>query len=204
MITARIIEYWNDYRKRERKERFMDLEHLADWIFDQMQVDYTSKNWRFSLYFPKCETRDRISHISLMPEYNGPTFWIKLIEEDGLGIIFSDGTFTVGQKYCTKRVKKWLAECDERQHKPTFNFAPDGPEVPEAPETETVLAEGTVSAGAVKMAAYRIHMAGGCDAEDQYSKVYDEAISLALDILLKETGLDFDEVMDYGEASENK
>ena len=41
MITARLIEYWNDYRNRELKERFMDLEHLAYWIFDQMQVDYT-------------------------------------------------------------------------------------------------------------------------------------------------------------------
>ena len=188
MITVRMIEYWNDYRKKERKERFMSLEHLADWIFDQMKVNYSDKRWTYSLYFPKCETRDRISYISVTPEYGGSCLWIKLIEEDGLGIIFSDGTFTARQKYCTKRVKEWLA-------KPVFNFAPDEPEQ----ETDDAMTERAISADAVKMVAYKIHKAGGCDAKDEYSKGYDEAISLALDILLKETGLDFDEVMDYVE-----
>ncbi len=194
MITARLIEYWNDYRNRERKERFMDLEHLADWIFDQMQVDYTKKENRFAMYFPECKTRDRICHISLTPEYGGPALWIKLIKEDGLGIIFSDGTFTAGQKYCTRQVKEWLAKCNERKRKPVFNFAPDTPEVDAVPVKEAVPAD------VVKMAAYKIHKAGGCDAKDDYNKGYDEAISLALDILLKETGLDFDEVMDYAES----
>ena len=172
MITVRMIEYWNDYRKKERKERFMSLEHLADWIFDQMKVNYSDKRWTYSLYFPKCETRDRISYISVTPEYGGSCLWIKLIEEDGLGIIFSDGTFTARQ-----------------------NFAPDEPEQ----ETDDAMTERAISADAVKMVAYKIHKAGGCDAKDEYSKGYDEAISLALDILLKETGLDFDEVMDYVE-----
>ena len=52
----------------------------------------------------------------------------------------------------------------------------------------------------VKMAAKRIHIAGGCDAEDEYSKGYDDAITLALDILLEETGYVIEDVIDYGET----
>lgn len=54
MVTARIIEYWNDYRKKEKMERFNDLDGLADWIFSQMKVDYSSVGNRFSLSFPRC------------------------------------------------------------------------------------------------------------------------------------------------------
>ncbi len=41
MITARIIEYWNDYNQHEMRERLQGLDALADWIFGQMSVDYS-------------------------------------------------------------------------------------------------------------------------------------------------------------------
>ena len=41
----------------------------------------------------------------------------------------------------------------------------------------------------------RLHEAGGCDAEDDYSRGYDDAITLALNILLEETGYDIEDVI---------
>lgn len=134
MITVRMIQYWNDYHKKELRERFGCLEELADWIFDQMRADYTSGRGRDLLSFPMCDTDDRIYEISVRPEYGGCVFWIKQIEDENLGIIFSDGTFTAGQKYCTKVVREWLVGCEARKKNPVFDFASD--------ETETLLFTG--------------------------------------------------------------
>lgn len=42
-----------------------------------------------------------------------------------------------------------------------------------------------ISKSSVWKAARRIHEAGGCDARDEYSKGYDDAVTLALSILLE-------------------
>lgn len=196
MITARIIEYWNDYHKKEKMERFNDLDGLADWIFSQMKVDYSSVDNRFALSFPKCDTADKIYEITVRPEYGGPTLWIKQIEDDHRGILFSDGTFTAGRKHCTSNVRKWLAECEERRKNPFFNFALD------EPESGVLSIEETTLNDAVKGAAYKIHMAGGCDAVDDYSRGYDDAVAVALNILLEETGFGMEDILDYGERGE--
>ncbi|MCM1221619.1 MAG: hypothetical protein NC548_44790 [Lachnospiraceae bacterium] len=125
MITVRMIQYWNDYHKKELREHFGSLEGLEEWIFDQMRVDYASEQGRGYLSFPRCDTSDRIYRISVRPERGGHVFWIKMIEDEESGIIFSDGTFTAGQKHCTKAVRKWLAGCEDRKKKPVFRFAPD-------------------------------------------------------------------------------
>lgn len=62
--------------------------------------------------------------------------------------------------------------------------------------------EDFISGCAVKKAARRIHEAGGCDAGDGYSKGYDDAITLALGILLEETGYLLEDILDYMEGEE--
>lgn len=57
---------------------------------------------------------------------------------------------------------------------------------------------------AVRKAARRIHEAGGCDAKDEYSRGYDDAVMLALNILLEETGYVVEDILDYGEVKEDK
>ena len=59
-----------------------------------------------------------------------------------------------------------------------------------------------VSGCVVKRAAKRMHNAGGCDTEDDYSKGYDDAIMIAIDILLEETGYCIEEILDYEEDEE--
>ena len=59
-----------------------------------------------------------------------------------------------------------------------------------------------ISGCAVKRAAKRIHDAGGCDAGDGYSKGYDDAITLALGILLEETGYVMEDILDCMEEEE--
>ena len=62
-----------------------------------------------------------------------------------------------------------------------------------------ILSDGFVSGCIVKGAAKRIYDAGGCDAEDEYSQGYDDAITLALDILLGEIGYMIEDILDYEE-----
>ncbi|MDE5699574.1 MAG: hypothetical protein K2I96_19560 [Lachnospiraceae bacterium] len=59
-----------------------------------------------------------------------------------------------------------------------------------------------ISGSSVKKAAKKIHEAGGCDATDEYSRGYDDAVTLALDILLEETGYVTEDILDYGEDKE--
>lgn len=125
MITVRMIQYWNDYHKKELRECFGNLKGLEEWIFEQMRVNYAAEWGKDYLSFPKCDTCDRIYEISVRPEQGGYVFWIKMIEDEELGIIFSDGTFTAGQKHCTKTVREWLAECEVRKNNPVFHFAAD-------------------------------------------------------------------------------
>lgn len=42
----------------------------------------------------------------------------------------------------------------------------------------------------------RLHNAGGCDAQDDYSKGWDEAITEAIRIVEEETGTRIEEVLD--------
>lgn len=56
-----------------------------------------------------------------------------------------------------------------------------------------------ISADSVKKAAKRIHEVGGCDATDDYGRGYDDAVTLALDILLEETGYVIEDIIDHGE-----
>ena len=118
MITVRMIQYWNDYRKKERREQFRGLKELEDWIFGQMCVDYSSEDGRGFLTFPECDVEKHIYQISVQPECGGCVYWIKQIEDDRSGIIFSDGTFTAGQKHYTRAVREWLAGCEKRKKNP--------------------------------------------------------------------------------------
>lgn len=122
MLTVRMIQYWNDYHKKEQKEQFENLDRLADWIFEQMRVDYSSEYGRNLLCFP---SEDQIHRISVQPEYGSYVYWIGLIQDSNSGIIFSDGTFTAGRKHCTRAVWDWLAKCERRKRNPQFDFACD-------------------------------------------------------------------------------
>lgn len=47
----------------------------------------------------------------------------------------------------------------------------------------------------IKEIGRKLHEAGGCDAEDDYSRGYDDAITLALNILLEETGYGIEDII---------
>lgn len=59
-----------------------------------------------------------------------------------------------------------------------------------------------VSVDSVKNAAEKIHEAGGCYVTDEYGRGYDDAVTLALDIFLEETGYVIEDILDYGEDKE--
>lgn len=195
MITVRMLQYWNNYHKNELQEWFRDLEELADWIFGKMKTDYTSEHGRGLLSFHKCDADEHIYEISVRPEYGGYVFWINLIQDEYSGIVFSDGTFTAGQKHCAKTVREWLMKYGNRKRNPTFKFVPD--------EADVSSKEISISENLVKRAAKRIHDAGGCDAKDDYSRGYDDAVTMALNILLEETGFTMEDILDYERDKED-
>lgn len=103
MITAKIVKYYNDYNQKAFDKTFENLDELADWIFDQMQLDYTKKPGCDFLTFPT----DRFGkwyEISVRPNYGGYVYWIHEIDSES-GIIFSSGKYTAGKDFCAERCR---------------------------------------------------------------------------------------------------
>ena len=53
-----------------------------------------------------------------------------------------------------------------------------------------------ISGQPVKRAIRKIYNAGGCGAGDEYSRGYDDAVTVVLDILLEETGYVLEDALD--------
>lgn len=131
MIKIKYERYWNDFIRKNEEKTFADLDALADWIFGQMQQDYTKDS--FVMSFPTPEKVKRIKadgpyRIEFKPRWGEESFWIYLIENSN-GIIFSDGKFTSGQKHWSLEVQTWLTACEKRRAYPTFNFVEEQPVV---------------------------------------------------------------------------
>ena len=106
MITAKIVKYYNDYNQKAFDKTFENLDELADWIFDQMQLDNRFGKWY---------------EISVRPNYGGYVYWIHEIDSES-GIIFSSGKYTAGKDFCAEKVQEWFQKCEERKKHPKFNF----------------------------------------------------------------------------------
>lgn len=52
MIYVKYERYWNDYNRKIENKAFVSLNDLADWIFSQMQRDYSEP---FAMSFPTPE-----------------------------------------------------------------------------------------------------------------------------------------------------
>ena len=70
MITAKIVKYYNDYNQKAFDKTFENLDELEDWIFDQMQLDYTKKPGCDFLTFPT-NRFGKWYEISVRPNYGG-------------------------------------------------------------------------------------------------------------------------------------
>lgn len=109
----------NDENNKHLEKSFISLETLENWIFDQMSQDYTGDSKAMS--FPRLASPNGPSCISFTPTCTGEKYCIHQIE-NGIGIVFSDGTHTAGQKHWSKDIQTWLTHCEERRRNPTFNF----------------------------------------------------------------------------------
>lgn len=109
------------------------------------------------------------------------------------GTIFSEGALMVGNNRCAREAQ-CPAGYEGKNQKTRINS------VSGMPEDDEISVRKTVPADVVRRVAYKIHEAGGCDAVDSYSKGHDDAITLALDIIMEETGLGISEILEYGEC----
>ena len=125
MITAKIVKYYNDYNQKAFDKTFENLDELADWIFDQMQQDYSRNTWAMSFPTPASARNihaDGPWAIKFQPIPGETTISIHQIESSE-GFSFSDGRRTAGRKYWTDEVQAWLTHCEQRRRVPQFNFA---------------------------------------------------------------------------------
>jgi len=132
MIKIKYERYWNDFIRKNEEKTFVDLDALANWIFGQMQQDYTKDSLVMSFPTPEKVKRIKASgpyRIEFKPQRGEESFWIYLIENSD-GIIFSDGKFTSGQKHWSSEVQAWLTACEKRRTCPTFNFVDEQPAAP--------------------------------------------------------------------------
>ena len=124
MLKIRYERYLNDYHRRNESRTFSTLHGLEEWMFDQMQQNYTRG---FAMCFPTPEKAARIGErgpwrIEFTPVRGSETIFIHQIESFD-GILFSDGVFTAGQKYWSVEIQDWLVHCEERRKNPRFSFA---------------------------------------------------------------------------------
>lgn len=49
MYVVKFERYWNDYRRKDETKTFLGLAELENWMFGQMQQDYTKD---FVMTFP--------------------------------------------------------------------------------------------------------------------------------------------------------
>ena len=104
MLRVEYERYWNDFHRRNEVKHFVDLNELAEWMFGQMQQDYTE-----GMSFPTPEKASQIGKsgpwaIELRPVWGEENIWIHQIE-NSCGIIFSDGKFTSGRSIGVRPLK---------------------------------------------------------------------------------------------------
>lgn len=124
MLRVKFERYWNDYHRKDEVKTFSEFAEFEEWMFNQMQQDYTGD--KGTMCFPTPNKATRINAkgpwgIELRPKWGGEEIWIHQIETAS-GIVFSDGKFTAGRKHWSAEVKAWLAHCEERRCNPQFNF----------------------------------------------------------------------------------
>lgn len=116
MLKIRMERHLNSCFHREDTRTFDTFAELEEWIFDQMQQDYTG--CKMTLRFPtseiaQCFHDDGPCRIEIHPTPDGEQLWIHQIETPE-GIIFSDGRYTAGKKFWTQEVQTWLTHCEQR------------------------------------------------------------------------------------------
>lgn len=120
--------YYNDYTR----EFFSATYHSLESIFEHLkQVSnnfcsgyHNRKNYSFPKRCKDESDYDWCRRIDVHHYYKKPydCMWIYYIEEIGNGIVYSDGHYTNGQRYCTPKVEEWLKECDKKANE-GFVFA---------------------------------------------------------------------------------
>lgn len=103
MITAKIVKYYNDYNQKAFDKTFENLDELADWIFDQMQIDYTKKPGCDFLTFPT-NRFGKWYEISVRPNYGGYVYWIHEIDS-GTALFFQVGNIQPEKISAQKRYR---------------------------------------------------------------------------------------------------
>ena len=125
MLNVKLERYLNTFWRKDEAKSFASLSELENWIFDQMQQDYSRNTWAMSFPTPASARNihaDGPWAIKFQPIPGETTISIHQIESSE-GIIFSDGRRTAGRKYWTDEVQAWLTHCEQRRRVPQFNFA---------------------------------------------------------------------------------
>lgn len=123
MYKVRMEYYTNNYTRQHSDKWFDSLEEVFEWAKKKSR-DFSAKRgyWFKGEKRDYTVDRDSVSRIEFATLEDRPfeEIWIHQIETEE-GIVFADGYYTKGEKYCSKNVNKWLTECQEKaKEKPKF------------------------------------------------------------------------------------
>lgn len=122
MYTIYGEKYHNDFTRQNFTMRF---DSLGD-IFNYMKKISNNFSSTSSTWFPVRKGRTDYTWCSRLSCRNEDDslyrdFWVYQIDSPN-GTVYSDGRYTKGEKFCSKKVEAWLAECQNiaRNTKPKF------------------------------------------------------------------------------------
>lgn len=121
MFTIYGEKYYNDFTRQNVRMSFHSLNEIYDYM---KSISYGFSD-KYGNYFPTRRGDDynwcgRIS-CSDKEDKLYRNFWIYKIENEN-GILYSNGRYTDGEKFCAKIVEDWLMDCRNKMENKKFSF----------------------------------------------------------------------------------
>jgi len=112
MITILAKKYRNDYSNQMCTMRFSSLTDLFEHLV-KISLDFADKKRSWIPVPSEGKQYDWCSRIEIDNKTDYlDCFWIYKIENEN-GILYSNGTYTDGEKFCAKSVEDWLVKCKQ-------------------------------------------------------------------------------------------
>ena len=123
MYTITATKYHNDLDKVVEQKQFASLDLIFDFL-KRMSFDFQRNSYAD---FPTPRGRELYDWVGRIQVRNEAdpyyySYWIHKIE-DGDWILFSDGRYTDGQRFCSGEVQAWLEKSNAYVKNRKFNFA---------------------------------------------------------------------------------
>lgn len=121
MYTIYGEKYFNDFTRKNVRMSFRSLEEIYDYM-KKISYNFVDK---YGNYFPvpNGDSYNWCGRISCTDKEDSlyRDFWIYKIENEN-GILYSNGHYTDGKKFCAKSIENWFVDCRNKIENKKFTF----------------------------------------------------------------------------------